>query len=400
MFTYRSESRMNELVAKANKPLVKLGLPLLVVTSVTPRKVSIVTEAGQTVHYIVYDAEITVPEELVRIAGTQVVARIENVEGLNMVTRIGGYEGNLDTYRTAAIECQHCGFKRNRKGSWIVLNTEGQQIQVGDTCVDLYFGVDVARILSTSYHVHSILDSDDWGMAGGSRKDYDDAAAFIATIAWIASTKGFVTKKQVAEQGWGMSSANYASYLCHPLCPIADAKERAEYYAARQEAHEWLKATYGEHSVQELVMDFWMEKDNLSEFEHNCRVSILAQSLRYEGLVAYATKIWVDTVKKAEAVAKAALAPTAPRTVSQWVATKGERIVLTLTVKNIYSYETDYGTTTMFIFNDEQGNCIVWKATSNPSMEVGQTYSIKGTVKGHTDYKGIKQTLLTRCQIG
>jgi hypothetical protein len=54
----------------------------------------------------------------------------------------------------------------------------------------------------------------------------------------------------------------------------------------------------------------------------------------------------------------------------------------------------------MFIFNDEQGNCIVWKATSNPSMEIGQTYSVKGTVKDHTDYKGTKQTLLTRCSIG
>ena len=398
MFTFRSETRMNELVAKANKPLVKMGLPILIVASVTPRKVNCTTEGGQNITYVVYDAEITVPEELIRIAGTQVVARIENVEGLNMVTRIGGYEGNLDAYRTAAIECQHCGFKRNRKGSWIVIDLTGAQKQFGDTCVDLYFGVDVAKILSTSYHVHSILDSDDWGMAGGSRKQYEDTASFIATIAWVASTKGFVTKKQ-AQETEGQSTSDYASYLDAPLSSYADAKERAAFYAAHEERSAWLKATYGERSVQELAVDFWMEKDNLSEFEHNCRVAILAQSLRYQGLVAYATKIWIDTIKKAEAAAKAALAPK-PRTVSEWVATKGERVILTLTVKNIYSYDTAYGTTTMFIFNDEQGNCIVWKATSNPSMEIGQTYSVKGTVKDHTDYKGTKQTLLTRCQIG
>jgi hypothetical protein len=395
-FTFRSESRMNELVAKANKPLVKMGLSTLVVTSVTPRKVNCTTEGGQNITYVVFDAEITVPEELVRIAGTQVVARIENVEGLNMVTRIGGYEGNLDAYRTAAIECQHCGFRRNRKGSWIVIDPTGTQKQIGDTCVDLYFGVDVAKILSTSYHVHSILDSDDWGMDGGSRKSYDDTASFISTIAWIASTKGFVTKKQ-ADENMSQSSADYADYLTSPLSSFADAKERAAYYAAKEECSVWLKHT-GIVSVQETVVDFWMEKDNLSEFEHNCRVAILAQSLRYKGLVAYATKMWVDAVKKAQAELKAAQAPQA-RTVSNYVAAKGERIVLTLTVKNIYSYDTAYGTTTMFIFNDEQGNCIVWKATSNPSMAIGQTYSVKGTVKDHTDYKGTKQTLLTRCQI-
>ena len=183
-----------------------------------------------------------------------------------------------------------------------------------------------------------------------------------------------MTKKQ-AQENESQSTSDYASYLTSPLSSFADAKERAAYYAANQECSEWLKATYGEKTVQELVLDFWMEKDNLSEFEHNCRVAILAQSLRYMGLVAYATKIWVDAVKKAEAAAKAALAPATPRTVSQWVAKIGDRVVLTLTVKNIYSYETVYGTTTMFIFNDEQGNCIVWKATSNPSEDSG-TWSV------------------------
>jgi hypothetical protein len=56
MFTFRSETRMNELVAKANKPLVKMGLPILIVASVTPRKVNCTTEGGQNITYVVYDA--------------------------------------------------------------------------------------------------------------------------------------------------------------------------------------------------------------------------------------------------------------------------------------------------------------------------------------------------------
>ena len=32
-------------------------------------------------------------------------------------------------------------------------------------------------------------------------------------------------------------------------------------------------------------------------------------------------------------------------------------------------------------------------------IEEGKTYTIKGTVKEHSEYKGTKQTILTRCKI-
>jgi hypothetical protein len=392
MFTFRSEARMNELVAKANKPLAKLGLAPIKVVTVTPRKVKAFTETGREYTYVVYDVEMAIPEEIVKIEGTQVVARVENVEGLNMITRIGGYEGNLDAYRTTAIECQHCNFKRNRKGSWIVLNAQAQQVQVGDTCIDLYFGVDVARILRTSYQIHSILDSDDFG--GGS-KEYEAVERFVNLCAWTAATKGFVTKKQADEQG-GNSTSSHAYYLSEPLSGFADAKERQEYNHENATATAWLAQTYPGLSVHQMVIDFWMEKEELTEFEHNCRVAILAQSLRYQGLVAYATKLWVDATKKAALRAQELLTP---RPASQYQGKVSDKLSLTLTVKNIYSFATMYGTTTQIIFTDEKGNCFVWKASRDPQVTVGETYKVQGTVKEYKDYKGTQQTFLTRCTI-
>lgn len=91
--------------------------------------------------------------------------------------------------------------------------------------------------------------------------------------------------------------------------------------------------------------------------------------------------------------------------VSEYVGEVGKKVNLKLTLKRVYSYETHYNryrwsTDTAYInsFEDESGNVFVWK-TSSWSGDEGQTYEISGTIKDHSEYKGIKQNILTRCKI-
>lgn len=387
MFTFSSLERMNELVAKANKPIAKLGLDPISVIDWTARKVKATTEGGGEYVYVVYDAEISIPTELVQIAGTRVIARIEQIEGLNMITRIGGKtEHNLDQYREAPIACQHCNLKRSRKGSWICVTADGRVIQVGDTCVDLYFGINVEQILRTSYRVHSILDSDEYF---GSGRTYEPVARFINLCVWAAATQGFVTRKQADLDG-GSSTSQESLWLASP---VIGRDARLEHEEKNEAATKWLTEN-DMLNAYEKVVDYWIERETPAEFEHNCRVAVLSGTLRHQGLVAYAAKMWFDSVTEQKRVASA------PKPTSQYVSEIGKREVFNLTVKNLYSYDNQYGTVTMIIFADQQGNCFVWKASGNPGVTVGDTYSVKGTVKDHTEYKGTKQTLLTRCAIG
>ena len=80
----------------------------------------------------------------------------------------------------------------------------------------------------------------------------------------------------------------------------------------------------------------------------------------------------------------------------EYVGEIGERLSLTLTVSNVYELENGYGSSTMHIMKDENDNVFVW-TTSAKNLAVGETYSLKGTVKNHQMYKGTKQTILTRC---
>lgn len=98
----------------------------------------------------------------------------------------------------------------------------------------------------------------------------------------------------------------------------------------------------------------------------------------------------------------------------------GKRMTITVTYKKRFEY-TDYkfsyyGTTHLtHIFEDAEGNTIVWKSTNmveyindgkeNPNRKgdvefvpKGSLVELTGTVKEHGDYKGIEQTVVTRCK--
>lgn len=54
-----------------------------------------------------------------------------------------------------------------------------------------------------------------------------------------------------------------------------------------------------------------------------------------------------------------------------------------------------------YSFKDEDGNIFTWIASSpmNSDIQKGDTVILDGTVKEHKEYKGDKQTVLTRCKI-
>lgn len=55
-----------------------------------------------------------------------------------------------------------------------------------------------------------------------------------------------------------------------------------------------------------------------------------------------------------------------------------------------------YGLAKLHSLRDEEGRTLIWFATGADELEVGGKYRILGTVKKHEEYKGWKQTTLTR----
>lgn len=94
----------------------------------------------------------------------------------------------------------------------------------------------------------------------------------------------------------------------------------------------------------------------------------------------------------------------APKSPSEYVGNIGEKFSGVLTLKNITKYKTHftyYGETNyIYIFADENENAVIWKTSSFQKINIGDKYTVKGTIKEHSEYNGEKQTTLTRCKIG
>lgn len=93
---------------------------------------------------------------------------------------------------------------------------------------------------------------------------------------------------------------------------------------------------------------------------------------------------------------------------SEYVANVGDKIEIELTVDR--EVECNYGvgyrtvTSYLYIMHDNKGNVVTWKASNcmvvgDKYVQSGDTVTLKGTVKEHSVYNGVKQTVLTRCKV-
>jgi hypothetical protein len=103
--------------------------------------------------------------------------------------------------------------------------------------------------------------------------------------------------------------------------------------------------------------------------------------------------------KKAEVEAKAKR----EAQVSRHMGSIGKRIQISVqSVKCLTSWENTFGyyptTTYLYKIIDLDGNVYTWK-TSTFIDEDNLPKTVVGTVKEHTEFRGVKQTALTRCKI-
>ena len=64
----------------------------------------------------------------------------------------------------------------------------------------------------------------------------------------------------------------------------------------------------------------------------------------------------------------------------------------------ITSFPTDYGMMRIYRFITTDGNILIWK-TSNFIEETDKVKKVKATIKSHSEYKGEKQTEISRVKV-
>jgi hypothetical protein len=88
---------------------------------------------------------------------------------------------------------------------------------------------------------------------------------------------------------------------------------------------------------------------------------------------------------------------------SQWIGTEGEKVTVTATLVDVVTIEHEFGYKYLHKLVDEAGNIVKWFCSGRSPWDdgrggyaKGETRTVTGTVKGHGEYRGTKETTLTR----
>lgn len=97
---------------------------------------------------------------------------------------------------------------------------------------------------------------------------------------------------------------------------------------------------------------------------------------------------------------------------STWQHNVNNRVELDLMLINVSSFETYYGDKYVYTFSDQNNNVYVWftskayimhrcleDSSRDEFAHMGDVVRVKATVKEHTEFRGTKQTVLTRCRV-
>jgi hypothetical protein len=158
----------------------------------------------------------------------------------------------------------------------------------------------------------------------------------------------------------------------------------------------------------------WLKSNDFpDDFLTNCK-TIASQNFiknQYLGFLAYLPVAFIKYQEKQIEENK----KQEQRKISEHVGKIGEKIQFEIKKwELVSSFETMYGTSFVYRFTDYQDNIYTWFTSSRPENEEYTDIShernrqlirtrdlktIKGTIKDHNEFKGEKQTILTRCKV-
>lgn len=373
---------VEKLVVRYQRKAEKYGIPMEVTFGI-PHAVEVkYYYNNRIVHCDLVEAfDLSISDSIIRNGSYSVIAKLEHLDTANIVTTFGDVEVK-EAWRHVDCRCEHCGTLRDRRLTFIVRDGNGNEKQVGRTCLKDYCGIDPNGI-GLANELHNVfLDEDinecreyDPDMVR-SNKAYSTLEVLSLAIA-VTKAQGYVKS--------GMPGSNKAA-----MFELLARKRHHEPNAYQAEAE----------AMAADIMTLTDEDNPWYAVLPNVKTLLEAGYCKdsHFGYIAYAPTEYKKLMKRREEQRQREAEAEAARKSSEYVGEVGKRIEVEVKDATLVtSWETDWGMTHLYKFIDTNGNVLVWFASS--MIDDNDIHKVKGTVKAHNERDGIKQTVLTRCKV-
>lgn len=341
---------------------------------------------------------LTITGETPKYDGWEFVAVLEPVivdDGLvNLIQQVPGQECP-PAFRDAVGQCDHCQQRRRRNQTFVVRDAGGQHKAVGRQCLKDFLGHADPHQLAAWAELLASLDAAcrqagfDDGMGGGPLTW--STQLFMAQTSACIAVDGWRSRGSV-KYGGGVATADMVTYAISPPPPngakawrefVAEHVPTAEHEAEAEAAVEWAAT---------------LPDDEITENNYLANINAVARmgyvEFKTAGLAASIVSAYQREQGRLVLAARKAAAS------NEHVGQIKKREVFEITVENVIACDGSYGTTGLHKMVDAAGNDLAWFASGSTEwLAVGKTYKIKATVKKHDEYKGRKQTVLSRVAV-
>jgi hypothetical protein len=329
--------------------------------------------------------------------GWTFVATLQHEEAGTILRAVPGFELDLGDYRQAIPECQHCGYRRHRKDTYVVWHEENEAYrQVGRNCLADFIGGLSPERAAKGFEFY-------WDARDEARRyQREGFTGFRPDPTWDLEELLTHTAWAIREYGWVSKSAAWSDDSKRPTADVATSNLYNMTYQVRdkQAPHDklWEEPSEVDAETARKTIEYVRnEMTGDSDYVHNLKIALGGEAVktRNSGLACSAVfcyKRHADELVKRAEEAKTSL--------NEYVGQIKERLELRLKVVHIienynggYGYN-DEGVTYIHKLKDEQGRSFTWFGTYR--LENEKTYEGRWTVKKHEEYKGTKQTIINR----
>lgn len=366
-------------IAKLNKKAKKAGTGEITLTVIS--KLADTQDDGS----VKLTYQVAIDGETPKIEGWAFISKINhNMDPTGESNLVYDMPGTTfpEEYRKAKADCEHCGYTRKRRDTYILLNDEGDHMQVGRTCIQDFIGVDPEKVVAQAERYVSATDTlgeatgEGWGM-----NDHRtiDLYKYLAYVSKNIREFGWISGKDAFENGKVSTAVTALDDMFWQPPLEVKTKPTDEDKALAVETIDHVKAL--------------VPGDN--SYLHNI-ITIAAEGYLDGKATGLAASMIAVYNRHLEYLAKQAAAPDLSK--SQYVGKERERITVSVTVIGKRWFDGHFGSTALVRMVDSNSNLIITFTTGKfaDTVEIGDNVAIKGTVKKHEEYKGVKQTALNR----
>lgn len=358
---------------------------------------------GPVISIELIDVEVTA--ERPALAGWDFLACVEPLEGGNLIRQVPGAtvaDGELAPWREGPVRCDHCGTTRRRTETFVVRAdgsdpaiAAGAYKQVGRNCLEAFLGGKSAASIVAMLGWPAIVqgaagEEDEGGGWFGRAPKVHDPIVFLSWVCGVIREDGWLSRGAARDSdGTRPSTSDHALYLM--VEPWGGGDAVAKWNEERE------RCAPGAEGLERAAAALaWARGlSPTSDYERNLALIALQPVLRpsHAGILASAvaahTRALGREVERRLRDKKNAAQP------STHVGEVGQRLDLELVVARVIETESDFGALNILVMRDASNNLFVWK-TGATSAEPGEQLKVRATVKRHGEFKGEKQTDLTR----